>query len=127
MSCTHTAFSQDGFVCLSNDDDDHYEQQFSTRDEIEKFIEHLKYVANNTWPEGTDEKELQEHYAELNRLKREEYRKNNPPAPRLSKEQIEEHNKKLSETGLPSVALNYITPLEVLETLASDTSSMIRG
>jgi hypothetical protein len=71
-NCKHIVSSDQGFVELYNDDDTFYTQQFSTRQEVEEFISKLRAEMDKVWPEGTNEKELQEHF-------RQEWIKNNPP------------------------------------------------
>jgi hypothetical protein len=70
--CKHIVSSDQGFIELYNDDDAYYTQQFSTRQEVEEFISELRDEMDEVWPEGTNEKELQEHF-------RQEWIKNNPP------------------------------------------------
>jgi hypothetical protein len=118
MSCKHVAYGRNGFVCLANDDDGYYVQQFSTREQIEEFINHVRQVANEVWPEGTNEKEIQQNYAELIRKQQQNYIPQRP----LTPEEIKEHNKQLDESPGPSIAKNYITPPDVLEALANDTT-----
>ena len=71
-NCKHIVSSDQGFIELYNDDDSFYTQKFSTRQEVEDFISELRAEMDEVWPEGTNEKELQEHF-------RQEWIKNNPP------------------------------------------------
>ena len=71
-NCKHIVSTYQGFVELYNDDDSYYTQKFSTRQEVEDFISELRAEMDKVWPEGTNEKELQEHF-------RQEWIKNNPP------------------------------------------------
>lgn len=50
-NCLHTAWVQNGRVFLSNDDDAYYQQDFKSREALQKFVDHLWSVADQAWPE----------------------------------------------------------------------------
>lgn len=99
--CKHIVSSDQGFIELYNDDDSYYTQQFSTRQEVEDFISELRAEMDKVWPEGTNEKELQEHF-------RQEWIKNN--LPQEPKPLTEEQKKRI----------------EVLQKLANDDTFRVR-
>lgn len=93
----HDVWSVNGFVCISNNEDDHYTQFFNNRKEIEDFIAELRQEMDEVWPEGVNPEELQEEeYQKIQQKqkeaekKQEEYRRNNPP----TSEEIEEQKRK---------------------------------
>jgi hypothetical protein len=46
----HTPWTKDGKVFLSNDEDSFYTQEFRNREELEVFIQQLRAVADEAWP-----------------------------------------------------------------------------
>jgi hypothetical protein len=46
----HTPWAKDGKVFLSNDEDSFYTQEFQSREELDIFIEKLRAVADEAWP-----------------------------------------------------------------------------
>lgn len=50
-NCQHTAWVKNDRVFLSNDDDSYYQQDFKNKEELQKFVDHLWFVADQAWPE----------------------------------------------------------------------------
>jgi hypothetical protein len=46
----HTPWTKEGKVFLSNDEDSFYTQEFQSREELDIFIEKLRAVADEAWP-----------------------------------------------------------------------------
>jgi hypothetical protein len=46
----HYAWANNGKVSLCNDSDGEYEQVFGSREELQRFIDHLMEIANKAWP-----------------------------------------------------------------------------
>jgi uncharacterized protein YfcZ (UPF0381/DUF406 family) len=46
----HYAWVKNGKVLLCNDSDGEYEQVFSSREELQRFVDHLMEVADEAWP-----------------------------------------------------------------------------
>jgi hypothetical protein len=46
----HYAWANNGKVSLCNDSDGEYEQVFGSREELQRFIDHLMAIANKAWP-----------------------------------------------------------------------------
>jgi hypothetical protein len=47
----HYAWANNGKVLLCNDSDGEYEQVFGSREEFQRFIDHLLEVAGKAWPD----------------------------------------------------------------------------
>lgn len=48
--CTHSAWAEDGVLKMANNDDSHYVETFTSRQELEQFIAYLRFQANEAWP-----------------------------------------------------------------------------
>jgi len=46
----HYAWAKNGKVLLCNDSDSEYEQVFGSREELQRFVDHLMAVADEAWP-----------------------------------------------------------------------------
>jgi hypothetical protein len=46
----HYASAKNGKVLLVNDSDGEYEQIFGSREELQRFVDHLMAVADEAWP-----------------------------------------------------------------------------
>lgn len=46
----HYAWTKNGKVLLCNDSDGEYEQVFGSREELQRFVDHLMAVADEAWP-----------------------------------------------------------------------------
>ena len=46
----HYAWAKNGKVLLCNDSDGEYEQVFGSREELQRFVDHLMGVADEAWP-----------------------------------------------------------------------------
>jgi hypothetical protein len=47
----HYAWAKNGKVLLCNDSDGEYEQVFGSREELQRFVDHLMEVADKAWPD----------------------------------------------------------------------------
>ena len=47
----HYAWAKNGKVLLCNDSDGEYEQVFGSREELQRFVDHLMAIADEAWPE----------------------------------------------------------------------------
>jgi hypothetical protein len=47
----HYAWAKNGKVLLCNDSDGEYEQIFGSREELQRFVDHLQEVADEAWPD----------------------------------------------------------------------------
>ena len=65
----HYAWAKNGKVLLCNDSDGEYEQVFGSREELQRFVDHLQAVADEAWPDPdlcADIAEMLERLQEIN-------------------------------------------------------------
>lgn len=65
----HYACAKNGKVLLCNDSDGEYEQVFGSREELQRFVDHLMEVADKAWPDPdlcADIAEMLERLQEIN-------------------------------------------------------------
>jgi hypothetical protein len=110
-----------GFIfinCVFDDDDyDYYSLEFSTRDEVESLITKLRAEMDKVWPDGVDEKEVQEKINEDLNLAR------NPNTSLVTLDCLA-RNKEWNVREL--VAKNPNTSPETLARLADDENKSVR-
>ena len=69
----HYACAKNGKVLLCNDSDGEYEQVFGSREELQRFIDHLQEVADTAWPDRDLCVEIAETLERLQEINPEQY------------------------------------------------------
>jgi hypothetical protein len=69
----HYASAKNGKVLLCNDSDGEYEQVFGSREELQRFIDHLLEMADQAWPDPDLCVDIAETLEELQDIHPEQY------------------------------------------------------
>ena len=69
----HYAWAKNGKVLLCNDSDGEYEQTFGSREELQRFVDHLMAVADEAWPDPDLCVDIAETLEELQDINPEQY------------------------------------------------------
>jgi hypothetical protein len=69
----HYACAKNGKVLLCNDSDGEYEQVFGSREELQRFVDHLMAVADEAWPDHDLCVDIAETLEELQDINPEQY------------------------------------------------------